>query len=499
MDKVHLPKRRSKMEKETFTIRLLEDKEFDKLPYEGISDSLGFADPETGCAFVRKTGVKDWDMATIQHEIDELLSKESFDTDSKGIRHKKFFKDVGIPVLSTLAGSLIGAPYLGALGAPLGAAAGSAIQQKIQTGRIDPLQTGLAAVGGALGGPGIKAGFAGAKAAGKGILGTVGAGIKGAFTGGPKITPATTAPATTTPAQSLFGRIMGSLKTGKDISAIPSTVGQPILGTALGALQGPITQAQAARGVTTLGQAPGAGGVSAVGAPITAGVTASTSPPTAGGFGEIAKRLTTPEGLLGAGTLLAGAMPKAPEFEMPASVGELEQAFLTQGGVSEVGRAARGELMKTLQARPEELFPVADDAFIQASLRGTRESYERAQEQLDATYNKAGVYGSGEHLAAKDELREELAQLESDFIALENQRRFTMAQTAKQNAVTQALRDAGITDQQIMNIVALDVQRAAIEFGTSVEDMSVIKEALAGIGTEVLTGAFKPAEETVIE
>ena len=42
---ITMKKKAGVYEKETFTIRLLEDKDFDKLPYENISDSLGCAAP----------------------------------------------------------------------------------------------------------------------------------------------------------------------------------------------------------------------------------------------------------------------------------------------------------------------------------------------------------------------------------------------------------------------------------------------------------------------
>jgi hypothetical protein len=501
----------------------LEDEEFDKLPYEGIGDSLGFADPETGDAFVRKTGVKDWDMATIQHEMDELLASGSFHTDADGIRHKKVFKEVLAPVLATVAGSMIGAPYLGALGAPLGAMAGSAIQQKTMTGKISPLQTGLAGAAGYLGGPGIKAGYASVPKAG--ILGKVGAGLKGMITGGPKaplqgpvtaaqaakgmttleggISPAVKAFTETAAAASPYGKYgmpsAGVITHGAQtlppaVSGVGAGMGS-ILGTTLAQLQKPVTTVgapAAAPGVTPPTATPGITPPAA--AP---GVVAPAAPAT--GLGAIAKKLVTPQNLLGAGVLGAGAIPKTPEFQMPESVSRLEEAFLNQKGLSEVGQIARGELLKTLQARPEELYPVADDAFIEASLRGTRESYERAQEQLDASYNIAGVYGSGEHLAAKDKLREELAQLESDFMALEQNRRFTMAQETKRQAVVTALQDAGLTEQNIMEIASLDVQTAAMKYGAEVSDMQTIKEALAGIGSELLMGSFKPKTETTIQ
>ena len=71
-----------------YTIRILDDAEFDKLPYKFVKDSLGLADPETGEAFVRKTGIKEMDMATLSHEVDELVAKTS-PHEIDGIRYKK--------------------------------------------------------------------------------------------------------------------------------------------------------------------------------------------------------------------------------------------------------------------------------------------------------------------------------------------------------------------------------------------------------------------------
>lgn len=434
------------MEKEIYTIRLLENKDFDKLPYENISDSLGFADPSTGDCFIRKTGVPDWDIATIQHEIDELLSQKSFHEDADGIRHKKFFKEVFMPYIAPVVagiatGGLGSALGLGATAAKVaGGIAGAGTAGAVKGGKPkewlpSAALGGISGYGGAAAVPGFQAGAAASKAAGGGILGQVGSGIQSAL--GIQSGAQKTMEGLSKGAFSMAGDVAPGLATSQAIKAggiipmagsayTPSTTAFPnILGTTtLGALQTPkvTTVGAPTPGVTAPTAAPGI-------TPPT--VTPGAVAPTPTGLGAIAKRLVSPEGLLGAGALMAGAAPKAPEFEMPPRIAELEEAFLTQGGISEIGIAARGELLKTLQARPEELYPVADDAFIEASLRGTRESYERAAEQLDKNYNIAGVYGSGEHLAAKDKLREELAQLESDFMALEQNRRFTMAQETK--------------------------------------------------------------------
>ncbi len=514
-------------EKEVFTIRLLEDKEFDKLPYKGISDSLGFADPATGDAFIRKTGVKEFDMATIQHEIDELLSTESFHQDVDGIRHKKFFKQVAIPALATLAGALVGAPFLGALGAPLGAAAGSAIQQQVQHGKISPLQTGLSAIGGAVGGPGIKAGFAGAKAAGKGILGTVGAGIKGAFVGAPT--------AGAKAGQTTLGALQGPVTQAQsqlgfsNLSQVPSNIlgsqaAKAALTAAGGPLQGPVTAAQAAQGFTNLSQVPRA---TAIGAPAVGVGAASTAPTTVGAggitgapsvtpttvgapgapvtpaapagiLGKAAELLKDPQTLLGVGALGAGQLPKTPEFQLPQSVSQLQQRILSEQGLTDIGQQARGALQNILSTPASERFPVASDDFFDATLRRTRESHERALEEIDAAYNRAGVLGSGEHLAARAELNEQLARTESQLAAQVDQRRFELARTEQY----QAIQDALGVDKQVMDdlvgITGLDVELAAQIYGAKVADVQAIREALGTLGSELLIRGLGPQDPGTI-
>lgn len=70
-----------------YTIKILKSEEFDKLPYKHVKTSLGLADPKTGKAFVRATGNKEWDMATLSHEVDELVAKVS-PHEEDGIRYK---------------------------------------------------------------------------------------------------------------------------------------------------------------------------------------------------------------------------------------------------------------------------------------------------------------------------------------------------------------------------------------------------------------------------
>lgn len=70
-----------------YTIKILKSEEFDKLPYKHAKTALGLADQKTGKAFVRHTGVKEWDMTTLSHEVDELVAKVS-PHEIDGIRYK---------------------------------------------------------------------------------------------------------------------------------------------------------------------------------------------------------------------------------------------------------------------------------------------------------------------------------------------------------------------------------------------------------------------------
>lgn len=103
-----------------YEIKVLNSKEFDKLPYDGISDSLGIADVKRNRVFVRDTGVHELNRYLISHEIDHLVEEHATDEDAHGIRHKKgpkLFKDIFLPAIT---GGLFG----GGTGALEGAASG---------------------------------------------------------------------------------------------------------------------------------------------------------------------------------------------------------------------------------------------------------------------------------------------------------------------------------------------------------------------------------------
>jgi len=55
-----------------YTMQILDNNEFDRLPYKDTQTSLGIADPKTKTAFVRKTGIKPMDVYTAMHELEHL-------------------------------------------------------------------------------------------------------------------------------------------------------------------------------------------------------------------------------------------------------------------------------------------------------------------------------------------------------------------------------------------------------------------------------------------
>lgn len=213
-----------------FTVQLLNDKEFDGLNYRNISDSLGIADVKKGLVFVRRTGIKDFDEATLHHEIDHMVEEHATDEDEYGIRHKK-------------GGALRNiVPYI--VGAIFGPVAGAATnigmdqyaksnhpEQLGKTGKFgDILGAGAQGYIGSVGaGNALTGGIAGGTAAAPGFLSKAGGILSGAALG---TAPSATASGSTGLIGS-GGKLLGigagslaptSLATSPALSALSSSV-----------------------------------------------------------------------------------------------------------------------------------------------------------------------------------------------------------------------------------------------------------------------------------
>lgn len=178
---------------EKFIVQVLDDKEFDSLPYDGIKDSLGFADVRKGMAFIRNTGNKEFDLGTISHEVNHLIEKHGKEHPDweNGVLHKKggAARSFVPAILGTLA-SLINP----ALGAIVGAASNIGMDQYAksnhpeqlgQPGKVgDILGAGaLGAISAYGGGNALKGGIAGGTQAAPGFLSKAGGVLSGAAVG----------------------------------------------------------------------------------------------------------------------------------------------------------------------------------------------------------------------------------------------------------------------------------------------------------------------------
>ena len=554
------------MKKQIYTIQVLSDKAFENLhksfpevDEKTLKTALGFANKETGEAYVRKTSVAEIDATTMQHELHELIAKNSEHEDENNIRWKKA-KDVLKNVVAPAALSLI--PGVG----PLLAGAYSGGRTYKKTGDIGRslLSGGLSFAGGKLGqsGTGYKSAVAASKAAGGGILGQTLSGGQGMLQGALGALPG-------------FGK--GGVLSGVTKAFTPGAIKSGILGTTGQLAPGMITSgivSQATPNLTRAGlseaarmglgttskiagglsekltsaravSTPGAGGINAPKTPSTPSLIGSVPPtgptgpltgalppglpgtpapgappsiPGVSGVGEVAKKVPTfgekagefltPQNVLGAGTLLGSAAIPSPEFQMPSSIEDIRQKILAQteggpGGLTQLGQQAQAELGNILSSPASELYPTAGDAYYDAALRRTRDNYERAQEELDKVYNSAGVFGTGEHLAQKAKLREELARTESSLTAEVEQRRFELARTAKYTAIQDSLGvDKNVMDD-LIGLSGLDVELAAQMYGAQVKDVISIREALGTLGAELLVrgqkGAVKSEPSAEIE
>ncbi|KKK86461.1 hypothetical protein LCGC14_2763010, partial [marine sediment metagenome] len=334
-------------------------------------------------------------------------------------------------------------------------------------------------------GPGDRPGRAGAdraggSAAGPGFLSKA-AGIgKGALLGTPAVTgiaaggsalpgAAPSGVSTFLPAtKGLLGRGGSFLGAGTAVSksaetafrgATPAT-GFAAPGTILGATKSPAIPGAAGNIAKPTGVLGNVGG----------GGTATTAPKTliskAGDF------LAKPTNLLGA-TLTAGSLlPKTPEFNAPFDFENLQaQLRGGEGALSPLGEQARTELSSILSSQPNELFPEANQAFLDATFRDFDESFQREKAALDARYNLAGVFGSGEHLAAVDLLEKQFADRRADTTAQINQRNFELGRTEKYQAIQTSLGvDKGDMDA-LLGLTGLSVQLAADIYNVKAADV----------------------------
>jgi len=495
--------------KDIFTIQMLDDKDylnlhkqFSEIDEKDLHKSLGFADKESGEAYIRKTSVKDVDMATVQHEIQELMSDTS-DHEKNGIRFGWFHKAFGfssqpaVNVAAPILAAMI--PGIGPVLSGLLAAGTSAATQKLNTGKISPAQVALSGVGGGLLKGAMVPGISAAKEAGKGILGQTWGGLKSAV----GITPATAKTAGSA-ASTIGSGAVSPMKAGFNATqaalpgaTTPVSLGGSAYNVANSASKGLSLTTPAANTVSSiLGstanlKAPTPSAGAAPSAPVATPIsptatTGSAAPAVEKTFMQKLKDAAISAGKTTAVGGLTSALTPSAEYESPSSLEALRSNIQSGKSATMLGEAARTDLLNTIQTSYDELYPVSKDAYYEAVLRKTDEAYENALEELDKSYNLAGVYGSGEHLAARDKLQEDLANTKTDLYATTEEANKNLAINAKYQAVQQALQVDQATMDDLVGVTGLDVTAAAIKYGAEAADVQAIREALGTMASEVI-------------
>ena len=513
--------------KPTYKIFVLDDDDYlglhkyvPQVNKKDLDDSLGFANPKTKEAYVRRTLCKEMDDETIMHEAMELISKHS-EHEIDGIRWKK--GGVARFIVPALLSLIPGVGPILAAASSVGMGQYAQARHPEQLGKPSVLSGLGQAATGYFGGKalagGISGGIQGGTQAGAGFLSKAGgivSGVgKGAMIGSAGIQPNILGmtPAATTPAAGGLANQFAAqqatqfgtpLTLGGQTSLVTGGAGglaaSPLLGATLGAGIG------STLAPTTLPSVP-LTGTSAGLPPIpTAGQVAPAATPLTGAipktFMEQAKGLVTPQNILGAGSLLASTMGQQPQFTMPSQFTELQNKLMAGQALSPLGQQAQMELGNILKSTPTELYPTANTEFYNAALRRTRESYAEAAKQLTAQYNLYGVAGSGEHLQALSDLQEELARTESALYAETEQRNYELGMSQKYSAIQQALGVEQNVLNDLLGLTGLSVQVASQMYFADVNDVTELRKALGTLGSELLirgtTGQMKGGQGVTI-
>ena len=488
-----------------YKLAYLNDQEFEALSlvnprYVNTKDDFGFADMITNRIFVRKTGNSIVDQFVTNHEIEEILAKNSEHQDEFNIRHKKggalrtilpiaaaFVPVVG-PLLS--AGLNIGlnqaaqARHPEELGKP---SIGSALVQGASGflgGKAAGAVTEGAIKGGTAAAPGLLSKAAGiAGGAGKGAMGALGFG-----------TPAPAATATTPGALYGAGTPVGTINTGTfsqfpaGYTAAPATfaktaasmaipVGQmagttaampaaqnlgfqtpstPKVGLAAGAPQSGVTQGQ--QGLITPSVSPGA----------TAAGTTSISGATGAGA-EVAKKTGMLGKLLGENwrqTVLGASIPMVGNMFTKPMFPEGSENVPFTPEQSQLFQETR-EMIK--QGPNVQLQPAQK----QAITVNFDDALEQARQNIMDRYK---ALRPGSDIENDSQFREAMIELESDFAE------------KKANALAGAQLGLGAQQTAMMGELAnMEIGSLALRAGIQWQEAKAFKDMLAQAGFMVAT------------
>ena len=482
-----------------FAIKVLNDFEFNNLPFRHVKEAFGCANPKTGTAYVRRTGIKPLDTMVMDHEIDELVNKYSDHEDVDGIRYKKG-KDVFKSVAPILGGIVTGgllAPALG-IGATMsnviGGVTGAGIAGGQRGGKPkewlpSAAMGGLSGVGGASLGRGAVSGF---KAAEPGFLSKAGGTMKGAaqglgFGGSAKAAApaATAAPAGTAGSIPSGWTPMGYTPAGAPGYGFPASRGLSITGapsTAGSAAQGAWAASLPSEAASTLGFQglrdpfkPKLPLKEAVEAP-----TVSTAPAAAAGKENLFKKALTSGGVSGIGQMMAPPVEPFEPFESSPLVQEvLERTNAFEPFESDLFQ----EVLARTRAGTQQSLTEDQKAMIVNNLD------EQLQGVRDELKQRFKALRPGSDIENDSSYREAIMELESDFAERKSrvlsEFQLTTGRQTTQDLKSLALTEAGYTQDQISTLAQLaqlDVQSLAYKTGLSAQEAQEFKEMFAQLG-----------------
>lgn len=418
-----------------YTIKVLSDQEFDKLPYKHVREALGCADPKTNTAYVRNVHwgevSKTVNLLTIQHELDELLAKVS-PHEEDGIRYKKG-RDIFAPI-----GTAIGAMINPLLGMAMAGGYGAYKESKGETTWPQVgMNTALAGLGGLLarGSQAYQAGAQASKAVGGGWFGQ---GLSGT--------------------QSLLFGGSGAQRTLAQIG-MPSATG-------MGSVSG----------TTPVWQRAGSA----------AGSNLLTSSASTGGKGATGSLdfLASPAAKLGLGLMGTSALPITPT---PPQLGDIVSKWLTQDTVTRAGQ--RAQEIADVEYAGEWSPDKETQAFIEVMEKDIRKAYGQRAEDMDkmALAVNQNWMRSGERLEMMRRLNEE-EQREVDN--MKSQWLFNSKQTYAQRQFDYVMSRLEVDEQVKRDLLYGELADVMWKYQINQQDLMNLRQLAADAGMYLLQSAM---------
>jgi len=494
-----------------YKINILSSKEFDKVvksnsKYEHASDSLGFADPEAGQAYVLNTKWDELNSYLIEHEFEHLLNPSNkVHEDEHGIHHKKgreILSNIVQPILTVIGGA-IGGPVGAAAGGTIGGGISGATSGGRGLGRKFGKGVGIGALSGAGGaaGGGLGAGIGqavgqktiGGQSTGQSILSGIGQGTAfktgvglkggtGSFGQGAP-TGATAIGGTPTPAGTLPG-LPGTPQPSGTLNLGGSTVTSPQQGQLAGAgVAAPQAPSLVPSGPQAQTGGPGPGGIG--GGIQKKGIFDKFKESLFGSGGERAEggggfglgqlaQVGAGLGLAGA-PALGGFGPQTPEVPNFRDIPSIQQLTQTAGEAqTPLGAAAR----TALGGRLKQEFGGANEA-ITAQINRT---FDQQRQQLESQFKQ---FRPNADIATDSGLRRAVFDLENrraESLGQAEQTEFTRFQEQQRQDIGAALGVDQGTLQTLGSLAQLDILQIQTQLGLDAQEATNFKQSFGEIG-----------------